>query len=104
MSVKSESVRQLPNHTIFSCYIQFSQTTIMPASKFQQIIKKLKTDSCYPNYIRHKNGDTLDNRVENLEWVHIKDAFRNLQWKVDWVCYLNNEEIKFVYDMFAVRS
>jgi hypothetical protein len=69
---------------------------------FHEVMKKLKAVPEYPIFIRHINGDTLDNRVENLCFVKLKDAFRNIStWKVDWVCYLDAEEIKFLHDMFT---
>ena len=71
---------------------------------FSDVMKKLKAVPEYPNFIRHVNGDTLDNRVVNLCWVKLKDAFKNITtWKVDWVIYLTSEEIKFVKDMLVPR-
>ena len=66
---------------------------------FSLIMSKLKMADGYPNFIRHKNGDTQDNRATNLCWVTLREAFRNLDWKVDWVCYLTEEEILFVEHM-----
>lgn len=44
--------------------------------------------------IRHINGNTHDNRVENLQWVTVLQAFQNKDWTVDAVCILNDEEFK----------
>jgi len=53
-------------------------------------------------FIRHKNGDTLDNRATNLKAVTIQDAFKHVNdWKVDWVCFVTNEERSFLVDMLA---
>jgi len=71
---------------------------------FSDVMKKLKAVQFYPNFIRHVNGDTQDNRVTNLCWVKLRDAFKNITtWKVDWVCYLTEEEIKFIKDMLVPR-
>ena len=57
---------------------------------FSEVLKKLKAADEYPYFIRHINGDTHDNRAENLAWVTLKNAFKNMStWKVDWVIYLN---------------
>ena len=68
---------------------------------FSEVLQKLKGADEYPYFIRHINGDTHDNRAENLAWVTLKNAFKNMStWKVDWVIYLHEEEIRFVKDMF----
>jgi len=71
---------------------------------FASIIDKLKAANSfpgYPNYIRHTNGDTLDNRPENLEIVHFRDALANIDnWKVDYVCEITEEEFAFLKNMF----
>ena len=69
---------------------------------FASIMDKLKATDWYPIFIRHTNGDTLDNRATNLELVDIKDAFKHiLEWKVDWVCYVTAEERSFLVDLMA---
>ena len=71
---------------------------------FSDVMKKLKAVSEYPYFIRHVNGDTQDNRPENLCWVKLRDAFKHIAtWKVDWVCYLTEEETKFLKDMLDPR-
>ena len=55
-------------------------------------------------FIRHINGNTLDNHIGNLAPVSQYDAFTHPEWKVDWVCDLEEDEIKFVrenMDLFA---
>lgn len=42
--------------------------------------------------IRHVNGNTLDNRISNLQRVSIDDALNNKDWTVDAVCHLNKKE------------
>lgn len=49
-------------------------------------------------FIQHINGNTLDNRRENLTLIHPYDAFSHPEWKVDWVCDLTKREIKFVME------
>ena len=72
---------------------------------FSEIMEKLKAAPDYPNFIRHINGNTLDNRLENLCWVKLSEAFQNItNWKVDWVCYLTEEEVRFVKDLLDSRS
>ena len=44
--------------------------------------------------IRHVNGDTLDNRRQNLQRVSVPDAFENKDWTVDAVCHLTDEEFE----------
>ena len=71
---------------------------------FSNIMNKLKAVNEYPNFIRHINGDTLDNRIENLTWVTLREAFANLDWKVDWVCYVTEEERDYIKNMLAPRA
>ncbi len=48
-------------------------------------------------FMRHINGDTLDDRPANLEWVDLAAALRHMDdWKVDWVVGLTAEEVAFV--------
>ena len=69
---------------------------------FATIMDKLKATEGYPTFIRHKNGDILDNRAENLEAVLLRDAFTHINdWKVDWVCYVTELERTFLVDMLT---
>ena len=69
---------------------------------FATIMDKLKETEDYPLFIRHKNGNTTDNRVENLEQVHIRDAFAHINdWKVDWVCDITEDDRAFLVDMLT---
>lgn len=54
----------------------------------EHIINKLTKEGL----IRHINGNTLDNRIQNLQKVDVMDALRNKDWTVDAVCILNDEE------------
>ena len=65
-------------------------------TKFQQIRNKLRGKML----IRHLNGDTLDNRVENLGIVTLTEAWQNLDWKVDWIIFVTDEERDFILGMF----
>ena len=69
---------------------------------FHSVMKKLKAVPEYPIFIRHINGNTLDNRASNLCYVKLRDAFRNMStWKVDWVCFLDDAEVRFLQTMFT---
>ena len=86
----------------------------MTLSRFQTIMQKLENGIVfgedpetqgpniipYPFFVRHLNGDTLDNRPENMEFVHIKDAFKNLHWTVDWTMYMSDEDRDFILEIF----
>lgn len=43
-------------------------------------------------FIRHINGQTLDNRRANLQRVTAKEAFENKDWTVDACCILSEQE------------
>lgn len=60
----------------------------MANPKLVEILRKLDQSGL----IRHVNGNTLDNRVENLQWVSAQDAFNNKNWTVDAVCHLTDQE------------
>ena len=52
------------------------------------ILNKLSNEGL----IRHINGNTYDNRRQNLQKVNVMDTLRNKDWIVDAVCILNDEE------------
>ena len=59
-------------------------------SKLKAIILKLERIGL----IRHVNGNTMDNRIANLQRVTVKDAFLNKGWTVDAICHLDDAEFK----------
>ena len=65
-------------------------------SSAHKIIQKLQENSHNGLFVRHKNRNTKDNRVCNLEWVSLRDALLHPRWKVDWTMDLSKEEILFV--------
>jgi hypothetical protein len=75
---------------------------------FSSVMTKLKAAADfpgYPNFIRHINGNTLDNRASNLTIVTLREAFNNIAtWKVDWVCYVTEEDVAFLKNLLIPRS
>jgi hypothetical protein len=75
---------------------------------FSSVMTKLKAANDYPgypNFIRHVNGNTQDNRASNLAVVTLREAFNNIAtWRVDWVCYVTEEEVEFVKNLLIARS
>jgi hypothetical protein len=59
------------------------------AAAIKAVIQKLDSE----NLIHFKNGNTLDCRVENLQWVTVQEAFLHKTWEVDADCYLDDEEL-----------
>ena len=55
---------------------------------WKKIMAKLTKRGLY----RHVNGDTLDNRIQNLRKVTPQDALLYPSWTVDAVCALNEQE------------
>lgn len=49
-------------------------------------------------FVRHMDGNTLNNCRSNLELIHPHDAFSNPHYSVDWVCPLTKKEINFVHE------
>lgn len=50
-------------------------------------------------FIRHINGNTLDNNIDNLAFVTAYDALVHVSdWTTNWVCYVTEEEAQFVRD------
>ena len=64
----------------------------------QSIIEKWKKQECF---IRHINGNKLDNRRENLQIIDQYDFLVNHfddGWTVDWMIYLTKNEMELVND------
>ena len=47
-------------------------------------------------FLRFMNGNILDCRIRNLKRIHQKLAFLHPEWKVDWDCFLEKNEILYV--------
>jgi hypothetical protein len=58
------------------------------AATLGAIIRKVASQGL----VRHMNGNTLDNRVENLQYVTVAQAFLHKNWTVDAVCLLDDQE------------
>ena len=51
------------------------------------------------HFIRHINGNTLDNNIHNLAWCSVYDALEHIDdWTTDWMCYVTEKEAQFVRD------
>ena len=68
--------------------------------RIKRIAKKLDQGSREPGregyFIRHIDGNTLNNNISNLTKVHPFEAFSNSAWKVDWVLFVDDVERIFV--------
>ena len=69
------------------------KTKCFDRTKLKNVLNKAERKGL----IRHVNGNTLDNRISNLQRVSVKDAFQNKDWTVDAVCVLSDEE----YDIWC---
>jgi hypothetical protein len=48
-------------------------------------------------FIQHIDGNTLNNKVDNLKWVNVKDAMDNFdEWITDWGKGLNRRQKRIV--------
>ena len=75
----------------------------MPTT-FAKIMEKLKATDWYPTFVRHVDGNTLNNYPTNLELVTLKDAFKHISdWTVDWVCFVTEEERAFLVNMLTSK-
>jgi len=67
-------------------------------NKVKKITHKwsIETKATRGYFIRHIDGDVQNNNVDNLSYIHPKQAFENPNWVVDWVIPLSAKEINFV--------
>ena len=67
-------------------------------SKFDEIfdIWHEQTKLTGGNFIRHIDGNCLNNSLFNMTMIHPHDAFKHPEWKVDWECGLTQAQISFV--------
>tara|TARA_R110000803_G_scaffold20274_2_gene52416 strand:+ start:2056 stop:2376 length:321 start_codon:yes stop_codon:yes gene_type:complete len=90
----------------FDFHNQTKPTTIknkMPSPpaalvKMIQIKWAKQTADSRGHFMRHIDGNPMNNDVSNLEFCHPKDAFNNPEWKVDWTEPLTKRECRFVND------
>ena len=47
-------------------------------------------------FIRYIDGNKLNNKKNNLSYLHPKEAMENLDWCVDWKVGLKKKQIQFV--------
>ena len=70
--------------------------------KTEKMIKKIRTkwhNQTQENqgyFIRFIDGNPFNIHINNLEQVHPYDAFKNIDWKVDWDMDLTKKEKHFV--------
>ena len=67
-----------------------------PPKMVSQIMDILNKQLSECGFIRHKDGDTTNNRATNLEWCLASEAFKHPEWTVDWTMNLNKKQIQFV--------
>lgn len=71
-------------------------------SKTKQIINNIRnkwnenTKQSKGYFLRHIDGDTLNISLDNLQWVHPKNAMENVNWCCDWDMGLTRKQIEFV--------
>ena len=97
-------IRNIFSKSFFSVWKTTHPLEYLNMTTFATIMDKLKASHLYPMFVRHKNGNTQDNRAVNLEFVELRAAFKNLDWSVDWVRYLTEEEILFIKNMLTWKS
>jgi len=68
------------------------------ATTADRILRKWKKQCMQYGFIRHINGNTRDNMVENLQYVNYEFLFHLEEWSVDWVLDLTPREIEFVHE------
>jgi hypothetical protein len=62
-----------------------------------------KENSSY--LIRHIDGNTLNNCLNNLKYVNIEDTINNINnWKVDWIFYLPEKYHKDFIELCNKKS
>ena len=71
-------------------------------SNTKEIINKIRsvwnksTKETKGYFLRHIDADKLNNNLNNLQWVHPKEAMENINWCCDWVIGLTKIQIEFV--------
>lgn len=58
-----------------------------------RIFEKLRQER---SFIRHVDGNVLNNAMDNLKNVGYFQAFSNPDWQVDWVCFVREKDARYV--------
>ena len=54
-------------------------------------------------FIRHIDGNTLNNVYTNLQWVSLRLIIENPTWTVDHVLYLNAADFAYIENLRALN-
>ena len=75
---------------------------MVKSARYHEILRTLRrtndmfrSENSYA-FIRHKDGDTHNNRASNLAWVTMKQALENPTWTVDLICYLSENDVHYL--------